>query len=96
MDEILLFLYAAVVVEGIIYYVKAGFDCKLPKSCMASIVLGIFVAVNFGLDAFDFIGLHSMIPLAGNVLTGILLSRGSNYAFDIIGIVSDKKEHNRH
>jgi len=84
MDNALLFLFAAIAVEGIIYYVKAGIDSQLPKSCMASITLGIFVAVNFGLDAFEHIGLQSFIPFVGYALTGILLSRGSNYVFDMV------------
>ena len=88
MDNMALFLSAAITVEGIIYYVKAGLEYKLPKSCMASIALGIFVAVNFGIDAFDYINLPSMIPFAGNVLTGILLSRGANYCFDTLGVLS--------
>ena len=85
----MVFLYAAIAVEGIVYYIKAGICGELPKSCIASIALGIFTAVNFGLDSFGYLALHSRTPFAGNVLTGILLSRGSNYIFDFIGISSE-------
>ena len=88
MDKIALFLFAAIAVEGIIYYVKAGAYGKFPKSCIASIILGIFVALNFSLDVFDYFGLYSAVPFAGRVLTGLLLSRGSNYFFDVVGILS--------
>lgn len=89
MNKVFIFLFAAVAIEGIVYYVKAGIGGFLPKSCVASMVLGIFVAVNFGLDVFAYISLQSGVPFAGNVLTGILLSRGSNYFFDVIGQMSE-------
>ena len=85
MDKIFLFIFAAIAVEGIIYYVKTAFDGNLPKSCMASIILGVFAAVNFRLDVFYYVSLQSTLPFAGNILTGILLSRGSNYMFELVG-----------
>lgn len=79
------FFFAAIAIEGIIYYVKTMFEGNMPKSCIASIVLGVFVAVNFDIDVFEYSNLQSIIPLIGNILTGILLSRGSNYFFDTLG-----------
>lgn len=87
-DKMFLFLFAAIAVEGIIFYVKAWAEGDLPKACVASIALGIFVAINFQLDAFANFGLQSMLPFVGSILTGILLSRGSNYFFDIVGSLS--------
>ena len=88
MSDLSSFLFAAIAIEGIIYYVKSGIENNMPKSCIASIILGIFVAVNFDIDVFEYSSLHSMLPFAGNALTGILLSRGSNYFFDMIGNLS--------
>lgn len=85
MSPLFTFLFAAITIEGIVYYVKSAVERKLPKSCIASIILGIFVAINFSLDAFYYAGLLSNLPFVGNVFTGILLSRGSNYFFDTLG-----------
>ena len=88
MGELSSFLFAAIAIEGIIFYIKTSFERNMPKSCVASIILGIFVAINFDIDVFEYTRLHSMVPLMGNALTGILLSRGSNYFFDLIGNMS--------
>ena len=49
-----------------------------------SIFLGIIIAVAYKLDLPAHFNLKSQIPYVGCVLTGILLSRGSNYIFDLI------------
>ena len=88
MSDLSSFLFAAIAIEGIIFYIKTSFERNMPKSCIASIILGIIVAINFDIDVFEYTKLHSMVPFMGNVLTGILLSRGSNYFFDLIGNMS--------
>ena len=88
MSDLSSFLFAAIAIEGIIFYVKTASEGEMPKSCVASIVLGVFVAINFDIDVFEYTRLHSIVPFIGNVLTGILLSRGSNYFFDLVGNLS--------
>ena len=88
MSNLSSFLFAAIAIEGIIFYAKSGIENKMPRSCIASIILGVFVAINFDIDVFEYSNLHSILPLVGNVLTGILLSRGSNYFFDMVGNLS--------
>ncbi|MCL2420432.1 MAG: hypothetical protein FWD03_01110 [Defluviitaleaceae bacterium] len=88
MSQLSSFLFAAIAIEGIIFYAKTGIENKMPKSCVASIILGVFVAINFDIDVFEYSSLHSALPLVGNILTGMLLSRGSNYFFDMIGNLS--------
>lgn len=48
-------------------------------------LLGILVAVAGGLDLFDVSGINLKIPYLGSVLTGLLISRGSNFVHDIMG-----------
>jgi len=88
MSNLSSFLFAAIAIEGIIFYIKTAFERNMPKSCVASIILGVFVAINFDIDVFEYAHLLSMVPFIGNILTGILLSRGSNYFFDLIGNMS--------
>ena len=49
-----------------------------------SIALGVVIAVAYKLDLPAHFNLESQIPYVGCVLTGILLSRGSNYIFDLL------------
>ena len=49
-----------------------------------SIILGVTIAVAYKLDLPAYFNLTSEIPYVGCILTGILLSRGSNYIFDLL------------
>ena len=75
----------AIVIEGVITYIK---EIVVNKNVMwqqvLGIVLGIVVAIGYNADLFALFGLTSTIPLLGCVLTGVLLSRGSNYIFDLV------------
>lgn len=79
----------AILIEGIITYTNQFLIQE--NSCwqMAlSLALGIIVAVEYKLDLPSYFNLKLDIPYAGCVLTGILLSRGSNYVFDLITKIS--------
>lgn len=75
----------AILIEAIITYINQffmedGFCCKM----LLSIILGIIVAVAYKIDLPSYFNLKSDIPYIGCVLTGILLSRGSNYVYDLL------------
>lgn len=75
----------AIVIEGVITYIKEIFVNKnVMWQQVLGIVLGIVVAIGYNADLFALFGLTSTIPLLGCVLTGVLLSRGSNYIFDLV------------
>lgn len=84
----------AVIVEGLITYLQHIVKRhRLHWQMILSIAIGIFCSVSYDLDLFSLLGLESDIPYVGSVLTGILISRGSNYLFDLIkqmgGLVGD-------
>lgn len=77
--------FLAVIVEGVITYINQFFVKGVLKWEMVfSILLGVFVAVAYGVDMLAMVGMKTPIPLVGSILTGILISRGSNYVFDLI------------
>lgn len=79
---------AAIIVEGIIAYVKTFFvNGKIQWQMITSLVLGIVIALAYSLDLLALCGLESNIPFIGQVLTGILLSRGANYIADLIKLL---------
>jgi hypothetical protein len=51
---------------------------------IVALVLSIVTAIAYNLDFFDALGFQARIPYVGVVITGIIISRGSNYANDII------------
>lgn len=83
-------IFLAVVVEGLIAYAKMAIvDKSVQWQVVASIVLGVLVAVVYNCDLFVMFGLTTTIPVVGNVLTGVLLSRGANYVSDLLKTISD-------
>lgn len=88
-NEIIEIMSFAVLTESIITYFKEFFvNGDFSFSMLLSIVLGILIAVAYKLDLPEYLDLKSSIPYVGNVLTGILISRGSNYIYDILKVIT--------
>lgn len=74
----------AILIEGIITYINQFFvQENFCWQILFSITLGIVIAVAYKLDLPAYFNLKSYMPYIGYILTGILLSRGSNYIFDL-------------
>ena len=83
--EFLSLILMAIIVEGLITYVKEMIvDGKLQWQMLVSLAIGMLCAVMYGIDLFEMLGMHPLVPYVGCVLTGILLSSGSNYIFDLV------------
>lgn len=79
----------AVLIEALITYFNEFFiGGNSPWQMIISIILGITIAVAYGLDLPEYFNLKSKIPYVGAVITGILLSRGSNYIYDLLTSIS--------
>lgn len=75
----------AILIEVIITYLNQFFvQENFCWQITLSIVLGIVIAVIYKLDLPACFNLRSDVPYVGSVLTGILLSRGSNYLFELL------------
>lgn len=62
---------------------------KVSGDRVGALIVGVGVAVFGGLDACVAVGIPMGIPYLGAVLTGILLSRGSNFIHDILGAIQN-------
>ena len=79
----------AILIEALITYYKEFFaGGGASWEIVVSLILGITVAVAYKVDLPSYLNLNSQIPYIGNILTGILFSRGSNYIFDLLGKLS--------
>ena len=75
----------AILIEAIITYFNQFFvQENFCWQMLFSIALGIVIAVAYKLDLPAHFNLNSQIPYVGCVLTGILLSHGSNYLFELL------------
>ena len=85
-------LTAAFLVEAIWETLKLIWDKgKLCLDCIGSLVIGVLISILAKIDIFELRGLVLSIPFIGYILTGILISRGSNFIHDLYGKISLKK-----
>lgn len=101
MKMIALIVMVAIVLEGLVEYGKTIWkmveeaEYKTAITQAITITLGIFLAFSFHLELFNvaiaevYEGL-SINPILDGVLTGVLISRGSNYTSDFIGLLVKK------
>lgn len=85
MEDISKIVTTAVLVEGIITYINEFFISGIaPWQMILSLMLGIIIAVAYKFDLPKYLKMESQIPYVGCILTGILISRGSNYVYDAL------------
>lgn len=59
---------------------------------LGSLATGILIAVLANVNLFDMLSIEIKYPIIGVILTGIIISRGSNYVHDLIGKLQAKAE----
>ena len=91
MQGITLVLAVAVLIEGLGTYLK---EVKAKPQLLVYIGLGVVLAFVFRAGLFGAMGIE-VNQYADLVLSGIVMSRGSNYVYDLVGkMTGDKVEHN--
>lgn len=91
-NKILGMVSLSILVESVITYSKDFFiGGDFSFSMLFSIILGIVIAIAYNLDLPEYLNLKSSVPYIGSVLTGILISRGSNYLYDILKSITNIK-----
>ena len=74
-----------VLVESMVTYINSFFVVGEPHYQMIlSLVFGIFIAVAYKIDLLKLADIESEMPYIGSILTGVLISRGSNYVYDLM------------
>jgi hypothetical protein len=77
----------AVFIESLVKVINMAHELYKDWRYWASLVVGVAVAVVFGLDIFAAAGFQTAVPFMGAVLTGVMLSRGANFVHDILKAV---------
>lgn len=81
---------AALLTEALWQTIKLLKNVKeINKDVLGAIILGIIVAFAAKIDIFEILGIPIDIKYLGNILTGILISRGSNFIHDLLGNISE-------
>lgn len=85
MKQFFALILLAITIEGTVTYIRTWFvDNHFQWQQVLTCALGIFLAIAYQLDYLHLFEVDSTIPYVGIVLTGIAISRGSNYVFDLL------------
>ena len=90
MEGITLILVLAITVEALVQYGKnivamaLNREYKTFATQLAAVVLAVLVCLATGANLYDLLGVSFAVPWLGVLLTGVVISRGANYAADFI------------
>lgn len=85
-------IFLAVIVEGIVEWVKTIYQSgRFNWPALIALLIGVVVCIGTGVDLFKLVGVPIAWPILGQALTGILISRGSNYIHDFLGNLGKSK-----
>ena len=78
-------VFFAILIEGMVEYIKLGIQKNMCGEIIGAMVGGLIVSFGFHLDLFAAVGITTDVPFISTILTGIIVARGSNYVWDLIG-----------
>jgi hypothetical protein len=82
--ELIQLFVVALVIEALWEAVRMIWDLgRFNVHKFGATILGIIIAIFANIDMFDSLRINFYIPIIGNVLTGIALSRGANFLNDL-------------
>lgn len=88
MKEITALITVAILIEAIVEILKGAYG---NKSMFLSLVIGVVFALATQLDVLALLGVESVVPYLGQVATGIVISRGSNFVHDLVDKLTNNK-----
>lgn len=85
MEAVLIILVAALLAEAVWETGKMVWQQgKISVDRIGALLVGIIFAVGAGLDLCTVLGICFVYPIIGQLLTGILISRGANFVHDLL------------
>jgi len=84
MTEFFTLFMLAITIEALIEYGKLIFRKTINWKQLTAIFVAVGLAILAQKDLYALLGLTFVVPYVGMILTGIFISRGSNYIADFI------------
>lgn len=92
MELFLQFVTVALLVESVWESLKMVWqNGKFSLDTLGALLLGMTVCMLAHIDLFAIVGINMGAPIAGELLTGALVSRGSNFVHDLISKVNESR-----
>lgn len=96
MNELTKIIVLAGIAEAIWETIKMTYDHgKIEFSRLGAIFIGVLLCMITGADLLKAIGFNVNIPYVGQVLTGLLISRGANFAHDIFTSINNLQQNTK-
>lgn len=77
-------IFISLMIDGLVSYGRMLVKRKkFQWRLLATMAVGVGCALVFQVDLFEIAGISAIIPYIGEILTGIMLSRGSSYVFEL-------------
>ena len=98
MEHFAIIVTAAILIEALVEYAKTIMttledkEYKLFVTQVGTVVLGILIALIFGAKIFSGVLNVDINPTADIILSGIIMSRGSNYVSDFISRIKKGRD----
>ena len=87
MQTLELIIVSAILAESVVNALKPLWDEQkrtVSYGALASLAIGLIIAFASQLDIAGMLGLNLSWPFLGYAFSGIIISRGANYVYDII------------
>ncbi|MDU4953650.1 MAG: hypothetical protein DBY38_10610 [Clostridium cadaveris] len=92
MDKLTYILVLAFLGEAIWETLKMTWqEGKVSIDRIGALVISVLLAYTANIDIFALMGIGLSIPLVGVILTGVLISRGTNFVHDLITKLTKNK-----
>lgn len=93
---LLRFLIAALIVEALWETTKMFWqDGKFSYDRLGALAFGELIAIGSNIDLMNAVGLPISIPYMGMILTGVIISRGSNFMHDFLDSINNFQKRSR-
>ena len=96
MEKLIIIIMVALIAESVWETLKMTWqEGKISIDRIGALVVALILCVGVRLDILALLGINTTIPFLGIILTGILISRGSNFIHDLlvkIGQVGKEQE----
>ena len=88
MEKLLVIVMVALIAESVWETLKMTWqEGKVSIDRIGALVVALVLSIGVKLDILSLLGINTTIPLLGVILTGILISRGSNFIQDRKSVV---------
>lgn len=91
MEKLIMLVVVAIISESVWETLKMTWqDGKVKVDRVGALVVSMLIVFGTRLDMLSLLGIETVIPFLGIILTGILISRGSNFIHDLLVRLNNK------